>query len=107
MSAPKLNAGSAAAGSVLPWFCEMTAGWFWGWCATWNRGRAKPGAITLVAESAGGAALTFQDRRTNIVTRMFLDTDNRVWLQFSDFTSSSAAVRPLGLSGDACLTTPP
>src|SRR5262245_24437709 len=37
--------------------------------------------ITLVADEQGGASITFKDRRTYVVSRMYLDSDNRAWLQ--------------------------
>ena len=49
--------------------------------------------ITLVADEKGGVALTFKDRRTFVVSRMFLDSENRAWLQFSDFTQEPARTR--------------
>jgi hypothetical protein len=56
--------------------------------------------ITLVADESGGAAMTFKDRRTFVVSRMYLDSDNRAWLQFSDYTQEPARTRRVGLSGD-------
>ena len=56
--------------------------------------------ITLVADENGGAAITFKDRRTYVVSRMFLDSDNRAWLQFSDYSQEPSRTRRLGLSGD-------
>ena len=56
--------------------------------------------ITLVADEKGGASMAFKDRRTFVVSRMFLDAENRAWLQFSDFTQEPARMRRIGLSGD-------
>ena len=56
--------------------------------------------ITLVADEKGGASLTFKDRRTYVVSRMFLDSDNRAWLQFADYSQEPSRTRRIGLSGD-------
>jgi hypothetical protein len=44
--------------------------------------------INLVADEKGGAHIRFLDRRTNVVSRMYLDDQNRAWLSFTDFTQS-------------------
>ena len=56
--------------------------------------------ITLVADEQGGAAMTFKDRRTYVVSRMFLDAENRAWLQFADYSQEPSRTRRIGLSGD-------
>ena len=56
--------------------------------------------ITLVADGKGGAHLRFLDRKTNAVSRMYLDEQNKVWMQFSDFTQTPALIRRYGLSGE-------
>jgi hypothetical protein len=56
--------------------------------------------ITIVADEKGGAHIRFLDRRTNVVSRMYLDEQNDVWMQFSDFTRTPAAIRRYGLSGE-------
>jgi hypothetical protein len=61
--------------------------------------------ITLAADEKGGAAIRFLDRRTNVVSRMYLDEQNRVWMSFSDFTQTPALIRRYGLSGEE--TVPP
>ena len=56
--------------------------------------------ITLVADGKGGAHLRFLDRKTNVVSRMYLDEQDKVWMQFSDFTQAPAVIRRYGLSGE-------
>lgn len=53
--------------------------------------------ITIAADEKGGAHLRFLDRRTSVASRMYLDDQNRVWMQFSDFTQSPAIIRRYGL----------
>jgi hypothetical protein len=69
---------------------------------------APPGAgddrnrerINLVADEKGGAYIRFLDRRTNVVSRMYLDEQNRAWLSFTDFTQTPAFIRRYGLTGE-------
>ena len=56
--------------------------------------------ITLVADGKGGAHLRFLDRKTNAVSRMYLDEQDKVWMQFSDFTQTPALIRRYGLQGE-------
>jgi hypothetical protein len=56
--------------------------------------------INLVADEKGGAWIRFLDRRTNVVSRMYLDEENRTWLSFMDYTQTPAAIRRYGLSGE-------
>ena len=56
--------------------------------------------INLVADEKGGAWIRFLDRRTNVVSRMYLDDQNRAWLSFTDFTQKPALVRRYGLTGE-------
>jgi hypothetical protein len=56
--------------------------------------------ITLAADEKGGAHIRFLDRRTSVVSRMYLDEQNRAWLSFSDFTQKPAAIRRFGLAGE-------
>ena len=56
--------------------------------------------INLIADGEGGSAMNWKDRRTGVVARMYLDTSNQVWLQFSDYTQNPPVQRRLGLSGD-------
>ena len=63
--------------------------------------------INLVADEKGGAHIRFLDRRTNVVSRMYLDDQNRVWMQFSDFTQKPAVIRRYGLTGEEAITPKP
>ena len=56
--------------------------------------------ITLVADEKGGAHIRFLDRRTFMASRMYLDEQNRVWMQFSDFTQAPPLIRRYGLTGE-------
>jgi hypothetical protein len=56
--------------------------------------------ITLAADEKGGAHIRFLDRRTSVVSRMYLDEQNRAWLSFTDFTQTPAVIRRYGLSGE-------
>jgi hypothetical protein len=56
--------------------------------------------ITLVADAKGGASITFKDRRTYVVSRMYLDSENSAWLQFVDYTKDPSPMRQIGLTGD-------
>jgi hypothetical protein len=63
--------------------------------------------INLVADEKGGAHIRFLDRRTSVVSRMYLDDQNRVWMQFSDFTQKPAVIRRYGLAGEETITPKP
>lgn len=56
--------------------------------------------INLVADEKGGAHIRFLDRRTNVVSRMYLDDQNRAWLSFTGFTQKPASIRQYGLAGE-------
>ena len=56
--------------------------------------------INIVADEKGGAYIRFLDRRTSVASRMYLDEENRVWLSFSDFTTTPAQMRRYGLAGE-------
>jgi hypothetical protein len=62
--------------------------------------------INLVADEKGGAWIRFLDRRTNVVSRMYLDDQNRAWMSFSDFTQTPAVIRRYGLTGEEKVTPP-
>jgi hypothetical protein len=62
--------------------------------------------INLVADAKGGASIVFKDRRTFVAARMYLDPQNQVWMQFSDFAQTPAVLRRLGLKGDEVLRPP-
>ena len=44
--------------------------------------------------------LRFLDPRTSVASRIYLDDQNRVWMQFSDFTQTPAIIRRYGLVGE-------
>jgi hypothetical protein len=56
--------------------------------------------INLVADAKGGSSIVFKDRRTSVAARMYLDAQNQVWMQFSDFTQTPAVLRRIGLKGE-------
>ena len=56
--------------------------------------------INVVADETGGAHIRFLDRRTSVVSRMYLDEQNRAWLSFSDFSQKPASIRRYGLTGE-------
>src|SRR5688572_12175276 len=56
--------------------------------------------INLVADEKGGAHIRFLDRRTNVVSRTYLDEENQVWMSFSDFTQTPPLIRRYGLGGE-------
>ena len=56
--------------------------------------------INLAADEKGGAHIRFLDRRTSVVSRMYLDDQNRAWLSFSDFMQKPASIRRYGLTGE-------
>ena len=56
--------------------------------------------INLVADAKGGSSIVFKDRRTSVVARMYLDAQNQVWMQFSDFMQTPAVIRRIGLKGE-------
>jgi hypothetical protein len=60
--------------------------------------------INLVADEKGGAWIRFLDRRTSVVSRMYLDEQNRAWLSFTDFTQTPAMIRRYGLNGEETIT---
>lgn len=56
--------------------------------------------INIVADETGGAFMRFLDRRTNVVARMSLDSENQAWLEFSDYTQKPSISRFIGLTGE-------
>lgn len=56
--------------------------------------------INLVADAKGGASITFKDRRTYVASRMYLDSNNQVLLQFHDYSKDPSPMRQIGLAGD-------
>jgi hypothetical protein len=62
--------------------------------------------INLVADEKGGAWIRFLDRRPSVVSRMYLDEQNRAWLSFTDFSQTPAMIRRYGLTGEDVLRPP-
>jgi len=56
--------------------------------------------INIVANDSGGAYIVLKDRRTYVVSRWSLDSDNRAWLDFSDFSQNPPVQRRIGLAGE-------
>ena len=59
--------------------------------------------INIVADEDGGAQIRFLDRRTSVPARIYLDDQNQVWVEFSDFTQDPAVRRRIGLKGEETL----
>jgi hypothetical protein len=56
--------------------------------------------ITLVADENGGTYFRFLDRTTSVPARMYLDEQNRVWLEFTETQSTQIVRRRIGATGD-------
>ena len=53
--------------------------------------------ITLVAGESGGSYIRFLDRTTSIPARLYLDDQNRVWLEFIGAQANEIVRRRIGL----------
>jgi hypothetical protein len=62
--------------------------------------------INIVADEDGGAQIRFLDRRTSVPARIYLDDQNQVWVEFSDFTQDPTVRRRIGLKGEETLRSP-
>jgi hypothetical protein len=62
--------------------------------------------INLVADENGGSYIRFLDRTTSIPARLYLDDQNRVWLEFIGAQANEIVRRRIGLSGDETTRTP-
>jgi len=62
--------------------------------------------ITIVADEMGGAHIRFLDRRTSEAGRMYLDQQNQVWMQFSDYARKPPLIKRTGVSGDEVIRPP-
>ena len=62
--------------------------------------------ITLVADENGGSYIRFLDRTTSVPARLYLDQQNRVWLEFIGAQGNEIIRRRIGLSGDETTRTP-
>ena len=56
--------------------------------------------ITVVADQEGGATLSFERRRTYVGACVYLDEQNRVWMEFNDSTQTPSVRRRIGVNGD-------
>jgi hypothetical protein len=56
--------------------------------------------ITIVADGNGSGYIRFLDRQTRIPARLFLDEDNRVWLEFNEVQGNAIVRRQLGFTGE-------
>jgi hypothetical protein len=62
--------------------------------------------ITLVADENGGSYIRFLDRTTSVPARLYLDDQNRVWLEFIEAQANEIIRRRIGFSGDETTRTP-
>jgi hypothetical protein len=62
--------------------------------------------LTLVADENGGSHIRFLDRTTSIPARLYLDEQNRVWLEFIGTQANETVRRRIGLGGDETTRTP-
>jgi len=62
--------------------------------------------ITLVADENGGSYIRFLDRTTSVPARLYLDEQNRVWLEFIGTQANEVVRRRIGLSGDETVRSP-
>lgn len=62
--------------------------------------------ITLVADENGGAYIRFLDRTTSVPARLYLDEQNRVWLEFIGVPADEIIRRRIGLSGEEVVRSP-
>ena len=62
--------------------------------------------ITLVADEDGGSYIRFLDRTTSVPARLYLDDQNRVWLEFIGTQANEIVRRRIGLSGEEVIRSP-
>jgi len=55
--------------------------------------------INLVADSDGTSYIVFKDRRSSVVSRLYVDGADRPFLEFSDYSTDPAVRRRIGLAG--------
>jgi hypothetical protein len=60
--------------------------------------------VSIVVNEKGGANVVLKDRRTYVVSRWYLDAENRAWLDFSDFSQNPTVQRRIGLKGEETFT---
>jgi hypothetical protein len=62
--------------------------------------------ITLVADENGGSYIRFLDRTTSVPARLYLDDQNRVWLEFINTQGTETVRRRIGFSGEEVIRSP-
>ena len=62
--------------------------------------------INLVADNDGAGYIAFKDRDSRVVGRIYLDPQNKLWVEFSDFAQQPPARRRIGLAGEETIPTP-
>jgi len=62
--------------------------------------------ITLVADENGGSYIRFLDRTTSVPARLYLDDQNRVWLEFTSTQANEIVRRRIGFSGEEVIRSP-
>ena len=62
--------------------------------------------ITLVADENGGSHIRFLDRTTSMAARLYLDDQNRVWLELVGTQANETVRRRIGLTGDETTRAP-
>ena len=56
--------------------------------------------INIVADQNGGSHIRFLNRQTSVVGYLRLDDDDRMWLDFLEYSRDSVIHRRIGLTGD-------
>jgi hypothetical protein len=62
--------------------------------------------ITLVADENGGSYIRFLDRTTSVPARLYLDDQNRVWLEFISTQANEIVRRRIGFTGEEVIRSP-
>ena len=62
--------------------------------------------VTIVADENGGGYIRFMDRTTSIPARLYLDDENRVWLEFVSVEEKEVVRKRIGFSGEEVIRTP-
>ena len=57
--------------------------------------------INIVATSTGGAYIRYLNRKTSVVGYLQLGNDDRLWLDFLEYSPDSVVQRRVGIVGDA------
>ena len=62
--------------------------------------------ITIVADENGGSHIRFMDRTTSIPARLYLDDQNRVWMEFVSVQEKEIVRKRIGFSGEEIIRAP-